>query len=283
MTIYKPKNGADRKLGKKLEKSPGEVLEGDDVMPLTSEHGKEDEALNLHGVIILRKYTQKVEQNFMRICTLAAILSIFVFAACFGYFVHQKMFNYKPSIQTIHVQFHEYRRRIDQEDMTESRIEGGFYEQAEVDWKMERYEKLSIPPFIDSRRSTVVHDFKYDLTAIVDHDETRCFILPLNRSIVNTPGLFMDFINKFKAGYSFPNARVERQVHHVVTPPVTNVLSLGEVISSDCKFYRTYNLVKADEPIALSKRFACQFSGETYSLGGTGYPLMVLVTLEGCV
>lgn len=55
--------------------------------------------------------------------------------------------------------------------MTESRIEGGFYEQAEVDWKMERYEKLNIPPFIDSRRSTVVHDFKYV------SEETNFFII----------------------------------------------------------------------------------------------------------
>lgn len=69
--------------------------------------------------------------------------------------------SFQPAVQTIHVQFHEYRRRIDQDDMTESRIEGGFYEQAEVDWKMGRYERLKIPPFIDSRGSTVVHDFKY--------------------------------------------------------------------------------------------------------------------------
>lgn len=34
--------------------------------------------------------------------------------------------------------------------------------------------------------------------------------------------------------------------------------------------------------LAMSKRFDCQFSGLTYSLGETGYPLMVLVTLEGC-
>jgi len=199
------------------------------------------------------------------------------------------MSNYKPPIQTIHVQFHEYRRRIDQDDMTESRIEGGFYEQAEVDWKMERYEKLNIPPFIDSRRSTVVHDFKYDLTAIVDHDEARCFTLPLNRTIVNPPGRFMECINRFKAGHSFPNARVERQAYQVVTPPVVDVMSLGELIGSDCKYYHTYNLVKAvnlekaNEPTALSKRYDCQFSGETYSLGETGYPLMVLVSLEGCV
>lgn len=31
MTIYKPKNGVDRKLGTKLEKSPGVVLVGDDA------------------------------------------------------------------------------------------------------------------------------------------------------------------------------------------------------------------------------------------------------------
>lgn len=283
MTIYKPKNGVDRKPGNKLEKSPAMVMVGDDAMLLKQDHDKGDEALNSHGVMILRTYTQQFERNFMRICTFAAILSIFVFAACFGYFVHQKLFNYKPAVQTIHVQFHEYRRRIDQDDMTESRIEGGFYEQAEVDWKMGRYEKLKIPPFIDSRGSTVVHDFKYNLTAIVDHDKIRCFTLPLNRTIVYPPGLFMEYIDRFKAGHTFPNARAERQVHHVVTPPITDPSSLGEIISSDCRFYRTYKLVKADEPLALSKRFACQFSGETYSLGETGYPLLVLISLEGCV
>jgi len=62
---------------------------------LKQDHDKGDEALNSHGVMILRTYTQQFERNFMRICTFAAILSIFVFAACFGYFVHQKLFNYK--------------------------------------------------------------------------------------------------------------------------------------------------------------------------------------------
>lgn len=37
-----------------------------------------------------------------------------------------------------------------------------------------------------------------DLTAIVDRDELRCFVLPLNRTIVYTPGHFMEYIEKFK-------------------------------------------------------------------------------------
>lgn len=32
MTIYKPKNGVDRKPGNKLEKSPAMVMVGDDAM-----------------------------------------------------------------------------------------------------------------------------------------------------------------------------------------------------------------------------------------------------------
>lgn len=48
--------------------------------------------------------------------------------------------------------------------------------------------------------------------------------------------------------YKVPSFKVERQVHKVVTPPLENLFEFGDIIATDCHFYETYKLVKADEP-----------------------------------
>lgn len=46
----------------------------------------------------------------------------------------------------------------------------------------ERYEKIEVPKgFSHSRPGRFIHDFQLNLTAIIDLDNDRCFIIPLNR------------------------------------------------------------------------------------------------------
>jgi integral membrane protein 2B len=46
---------------------------------------------------------------------------------------------------------------------------------------------ISIPDFKDGRRGRFIHDFKNNLTTIVDHSAKRCFIYPLDRTSVLPP------------------------------------------------------------------------------------------------
>ena len=62
------------------------------------------------------------------------------------------------------------------------KVEGEFYQQVEIDVESEAYEKLNLPPIMNSQRSTILHDFNQKLTAIVNLEHGHCFILPLNSS-----------------------------------------------------------------------------------------------------
>lgn len=287
MTIYKGKAVDEKKLTKKLD-SPSVVLTADIAfVPLTQpEFDKGEESFHSPEIKVLRRHAQNSERRFMRICAVLAVLTILAFATCLGYFARHKLISSKPFVGTLHVRFHDYHRTADEPYLPESRINGGFFEQVEVDWKTNQYEKINVPPFIEVRSATVVHDFVQMWTAIVDHDDSHCFVTPLNRSITFPPETFMEYIKdqqKIGIKYGATSFSVERHVHKVITPPQESLLEYGVHIASACHFYDTYLLVKADKPVAMSKRFACQFSGKTYSLGGTGYPILVLVALEGCM
>lgn len=285
MTIFNGKVVDGKNFTEKLDNSLIEETADDALVPLTEwEFGESKESLQLPGIKVVRDYKPDCKRRFKVICSVLGILTIFASAACLGYFMHKRLYNYKPFVDTVHVRFHEYIRSAEEHDIPESRIDGGFFEQVEIDWKRKQYEKISVPFFIDVKRATVVHDFVHMWTAIVDDDNSQCFVIPLNQSITFPPDIFMEYLLKHRDVYKVASFKVERQVHKVVTPPLPleNLLEFGDLIATDCHFYNTYKLVKADEPFAMSKRFACRFSGDTYSLGGTGYPALLLIVLNGC-
>jgi len=165
---------------------------------------------------------------------------------------------------------------------------GTFEESVEVDQAGGAYERLGVTPVLDFRRSTVVHDFEKNLTAIVDLDHGRCFILPLNRDAVKPPKSFIDLLEKFKSGYYLPNAQVMREGYKVVTPPLMDLSPLGQYINADCQFFDTYRLIKDDEPIVKSKKkrsvrsLTCTMAGEGYCLGWTPGDSMTCISLNDC-
>uniref|UniRef100_A0A1I8EXS1 Integral membrane protein 2 n=1 Tax=Wuchereria bancrofti TaxID=6293 RepID=A0A1I8EXS1_WUCBA len=62
----------------------------------------------------------------------------------------------------------------------------------------EYYERISVPRFGSNRPAVFVHDFRKNLTAIVDLLSNRCFIKELDRTVVAPPTSLIDFIEKME-------------------------------------------------------------------------------------
>lgn len=130
---------------------------------------------------------------------------------------------------------------------------GHFEEIIEIDTADWKYEKIEVPDFEDAKRAVIMHDFEKNITAIVDNDCRRCFILPLNRSDVIPP---KDFWNLVRSGYYLPDVVVIREEYRFVQPPLQFIRPLGPYIWGECHRFDTYRLEKHNprDPIVMVKR-----------------------------
>lgn len=280
MTIYKPKP-ADRKADS--QKSPLKAaVVIDDVRPLTAKPGIVRPAAANVRVIEARRRRSAL---LLGVC----LLIIFVIIAVTfigGFFLYQRLAKklHHQHIETAEVKYFEYQKSDGMSTGERKRINmGSFIEKIEFVDEDNAYEKLDVPPILDSRRSTVVHDFEKNMTAIVDRDMRRCFVMPLNRTAVQPPRNFMDLLIKYKSGYYVPDAEVVRDNYKVQLPAVQNLEPFGFYIWFDCRYFATYRLVHDDvEPRILSKRSACEQAGESYCLGSAGTSQMTCFKLTGC-
>ncbi|KAL3256813.1 hypothetical protein MRX96_017103 [Rhipicephalus microplus] len=64
-----------------------------------------------------------------------------------------------------------------------------FQERFDLDLEYELYEEIEVPDFSHGRRGRFIHDFAANKTGIVDVEGRRCFVMPLNRSLVLPPTL----------------------------------------------------------------------------------------------
>jgi len=146
--------------------------------------------------------------------------------------------------------------------------EGHFEEQVEIDKEFGKYEKIDVPAFEDVRRSSILHDFEKNYTAIVDMDEDRCYVMPLNRKLVRPPKDFWDLISKLRSGYYLPDAELVKENYRVQQPAITNLSPFGYYIWRDCRRRDTYILQKIErQPIAMVKRSACPGKNFMWSTG----------------
>uniref|UniRef100_T1IBW2 Integral membrane protein 2 n=1 Tax=Rhodnius prolixus TaxID=13249 RepID=T1IBW2_RHOPR len=74
---------------------------------------------------------------------------------------------------------------------------GVFHEEFEI---ADTYAKISVPEFSGDKNNKFVHDFSVNKTAIVDTNGERCFIMPLNHSIILPPATLMDLVKKMREG-----------------------------------------------------------------------------------
>jgi hypothetical protein len=265
MTIYKPNKQAESKVDKKS--LPLQVVTEQMLLEKGNANNNDFNA----RLVIIRN--AKRRSAVFKACAVILFLFLVLFSLGCGLIVYRHIIN-KPFMASCQVRYTDAQKQM---------YEGSFNEQIEIDSANGVYEKLEVPAIMDFRRSTVVHDFERNLTAIVDRDRARCYVLPLNRTVIKPPQNFMDMIHKFQSGYYLPNAEILHENYRVATPRVEDMQPFGYYIYMECKYFDTYRLVRDNQPFAMSKRSSplCPMSGNSFCLGAfDGY--MPCLQLTAC-
>ncbi|XP_058259004.1 integral membrane protein 2Ba isoform X1 [Hemibagrus wyckioides] len=118
---------------------------------------------------------------------------------------------------------------------------------------------VPVPEFSDSNAAEIVHDFVLRLTAYLDLSLNKCYITPLNTSVVMPPRDLLDLLINIKAGTYLPQSYMVRE-QMVVTEKVEDLEQLGYSIYMLCKDKDTYKLQRKDTIPGIQKREAlnCQ-------------------------
>ncbi|XP_066522307.1 integral membrane protein 2Ba [Hoplias malabaricus] len=114
---------------------------------------------------------------------------------------------------------------------------------------------VPVPEFSDSDPADIVHDFNRRLTAYLDLNLNKCYVIPLNTSIVMPPKDFLELLVNIEAGTYLPQSYLVHE-QMVVTDKVEHVDQLGYFIYSLCRGRDTYRLQRRDTTLGIQKREA---------------------------
>lgn len=207
MTIYKPKPG-ERKAEKKCDSSHSTIRIPEDVTPLAAKK-KSDGPVSFVVVPMAQRRRRGIVAAFTLCFLVLLILIVTVSGVClFKFIVHKKGLCTKKA----EFRYYEFQKVKNNGITTRRRVDGTFVEDIEMDIKNGAFERINVPPILESRRSTVLHDFETNWTAIADHDNRRCFVIPLNRQAISPPKSFADLLQKYDAGYYLPDAELVREI-----------------------------------------------------------------------
>ncbi|MEQ2302848.1 hypothetical protein AMECASPLE_010938 [Ameca splendens] len=113
--------------------------------------------------------------------------------------------------------------------------------------------KVPVPDFEDGDPADIVHDFQRRLTAYLDLNLNKCYVIPLNTSIVMPPRDLMDLL--INAGTYLPQSYLIHE-EMVVTERLEHVDQLGYFIYNLCRGKPTYKLQHRDRILGIQKREA---------------------------
>ncbi|KAG9469063.1 hypothetical protein GDO78_021293, partial [Eleutherodactylus coqui] len=114
---------------------------------------------------------------------------------------------------------------------------------------------IPVPSFSEGDSAAIVHDFDRLLTAYLDLQLQKCYIINLNTSVVLPPRNLMDLFMKLASGSYLPQTYLVRE-ELVVTERIDDVSELGVFIYRHCVGRETYRLQRRDQVIGLQKRSA---------------------------
>ncbi|XP_056610338.1 integral membrane protein 2Bb isoform X2 [Triplophysa dalaica] len=115
--------------------------------------------------------------------------------------------------------------------------------------------RVPVPEFRESDAADIVHDFKMRLTAYLDLDLDKCYIITLNLSIVMPPKDFQDFLRKINAGTYLPQSYLVHE-EMMITEKLESTSELGFSINKLCKDKDMYRLQRRDTILGMQKREA---------------------------
>lgn len=108
----------------------------------------------------------------------------------------------------------------------------------------ENYSKINVPVFRGQRQGRFLHDFKYNQSGIIDKDNGRCFLMPLDRETVLPPKSLRDLIEKMWNGYYNIDTTTVRKNMRVITPELQDLSDVSPRITGECEDMKIYRLEK---------------------------------------
>ncbi|KAL1267868.1 hypothetical protein QQF64_033231 [Cirrhinus molitorella] len=115
--------------------------------------------------------------------------------------------------------------------------------------------KVPVPEFKDGDPAGILHDFTMKLTAYLDLNLDKCYIINLNTSIVMPPRDFHEFLVNIKAGMYLPQTYLMRE-EMMITERLDSTSDLGYYINNLCKDKDTFRLQRRDTILGMQKREA---------------------------
>jgi len=114
---------------------------------------------------------------------------------------------------------------------------------------------VPVPEFDDGDPADIVHDFQRRLTAYLDLSLNKCYVIPLNTSVVMPPRDFLELLVNVKAGTYLPQSYLIHE-EMIVTERLESVDQLGYFIYNLCSGKETYKLQRRDRILGMQKREA---------------------------
>ncbi|XP_034282779.1 integral membrane protein 2B [Pantherophis guttatus] len=114
---------------------------------------------------------------------------------------------------------------------------------------------VPVPEFADNDPADIVHDFQRRLTAYLDLSLNKCYVIPLNTSVVMPPKNFLELLINIKAGTYLPQSYLIHE-QMIVTDRIENVDQLGFFIYHLCRDKETYKLQRKEVLKGIHKREA---------------------------
>ncbi|XP_067371105.1 integral membrane protein 2Bb isoform X2 [Channa argus] len=114
---------------------------------------------------------------------------------------------------------------------------------------------VPVPEFDDGDPADIVHDFQRRLTAYLDLSLNKCYVMPLNTSIVMPPRDLLELLINFRAGTYLPQSYLVHE-EMIVTERLEQVDQLGYFIYNLCQGKETFKLQRRDRILGMQKREA---------------------------
>jgi len=109
----------------------------------------------------------------------------------------------------------------------------------DVDVEEQNYEVVELPEIFFGR---YMHDFKANLTVIIDSMRERCYIFNLDRTVIPAPRSLFDIILKMKQGVYDVNIQEIRKNYRIVGDELESLEGLGFLVPRSCSNKRTFRL-----------------------------------------
>ncbi|XP_026232751.1 integral membrane protein 2Bb isoform X2 [Anabas testudineus] len=194
-------------------------------------------------------------------CTYLGVALMLASLVVAGAYVYRYHILERGQVYYCGVQYREEDYMIPEEDEVEVELPNQFHLR-QLEERIQVLEKdqvelinVPVPEFDDGDPADIVHDFQRRLTAYLDLNLNKCYVIPLNTSIVMPPRDLLELLVNVKAGTYLPQSYLVHE-EMMVTERLQHVDQLGYFIYNLCQGKDTYKLQRRDRILGMQKREA---------------------------